>query len=109
MTNAMSRYVQLDNWIFEVKTVRALHVDSYGKPYSAIANLNLHGDNAFIDGLMTRDNEGFTEKDFQVFEKVCQQLGINQMTVSKSNKLEQSTSSFDVINVNRQEALRKFA
>ena len=27
---SMARFVQVDDWIFEVKTVRALRVDEYG-------------------------------------------------------------------------------
>ena len=67
MTESMSRYIQLDNWIFEIKSVRAIRVDSYGKPYSAIANFNLNGGNAYIDGLMTREHDDFTRNDYQTF------------------------------------------
>jgi len=50
--NTMPKYVHLNNWIFEVKAVRALRVDNYGEPYSAIANINVNGDVAYLDGLM---------------------------------------------------------
>ncbi|MFT6900030.1 MAG: hypothetical protein ACJAXS_000185 [Colwellia sp.] len=52
---------------FEIKTVRALRVDEYGKPYSAIANLTVNGDNAYIDGLLTREDAKFSRKDFKPF------------------------------------------
>ncbi len=74
----MPRFVQVDDWIFEIKAVRALRVDKYGEPYTAIANLTLNGDNAYIDGLLTRENEKFNRKDFQAFHKFCQQMQLKQ-------------------------------
>lgn len=47
--------------------MRALRVDEYGKPYSAIANLTVNGDNAYIDGLLTREDAKFSRKDFKPF------------------------------------------
>jgi len=75
---SMPRFVQVDDWIFEIKAVRALRVDQYGKPYTAIANLTVNGDNAYIDGLLTRENEKFNRKDFQAFHKFCQQMKLKQ-------------------------------
>ena len=80
----MSRFVKVEDWIFEVKTVRALRVDHYGKPYSAIANLTVNGDSAYIDGLLTRENEKFSRKDFQAFYKFCQQMQLKQATRKRS-------------------------
>jgi hypothetical protein len=74
----MPRFVQVDDWIFEVKTVRSLRVDQYGKPYTAIANLTVNGDSAYLDGLLTRENEKFSRKDFQAFYKFCQQMQVKQ-------------------------------
>jgi len=76
--DSMPRFVQVDDWIFEIKTVRALRVDKYGDPYTAIANLAVNGDNAYIDGLLTRENEKFNRKDFQAFHKFCQQMQVKQ-------------------------------
>jgi len=74
----ISKHIRLDDWIFEIKMVRAIKVDSYGKPYSAIANINLNGDNAYIDGLMTQQGEVFNRSDYETFENFCQQLGMKQ-------------------------------
>jgi hypothetical protein len=49
-------YVQIDKWIFEVKSVR---VDDFGKPYFAVANVVLNGKSAYIDGLLTREDDDF--------------------------------------------------
>lgn len=76
--STMPKYIHLNNWIFEIKAIRALRVDNYGDPYSAIANINVNGDTAYLDGLMTRENEAFTRHDFQTFKQFCQQLNIKE-------------------------------
>ena len=78
MTNTTSRFIQIDDWIFEVKSVRAIKANSYGKPYNAIANFSFNGDNAYIDGLMTKVEENFTKEDYKVFYRLCQKMGIKQ-------------------------------
>lgn len=80
--HSMTRYIQLDDWIFEVKAVRALRVKDYGQPYSAIANININGDNAYIDGLMSREQAQFTRNDFNTVIDFCRKLSL-------------STASFD--------------
>ncbi|WP_448563535.1 hypothetical protein [Thalassotalea ganghwensis] len=76
MKKTTPRYVQIDNWIFELKMVRALKVDEYGEPYSAIANCNINGDNMYIDGLLAKDEESFTKEDFMTFLKFSKKLGL---------------------------------
>lgn len=99
MTDTTSRFIQLDNWIFEVKSVRAIKVNSYGKPYDAIANFSFNGDNTYIDGLMTRDDEKFSKEDYQVFIRLCQQLGIKQIQFDrfKNNQFQLETIDIDPI------------
>ncbi|MBL4899373.1 MAG: hypothetical protein JKX76_06955 [Colwellia sp.] len=93
MTDTTSRFIQLDNWIFEVKSVRAIKVNSYGKPYNAIANFSFNGNNAYIDGLMTRDEENFSKEDYQVFMRFCQKFGIKQAQFDrfKNNQFQLET------------------
>ena len=79
MTDNNTRYIQLGDWFFEVKSIRALRVDSYGKPYNAIANVTLNGDAAYIDGLITREDEEISRADFQTFYSLCQKLGMKHM------------------------------
>ena len=79
----LSRYVQIDNWIFEVKAVRGIRVDDFGKPYTAIANVTLNGDSAYIDGLLTRDIEEFTRDDYQAFVKVTEQLEVKSFNFDR--------------------------
>ena len=74
----MSKHVQVGDWIFEVKMVRALKVDEYGQPYSAIANCNINGDTMYIDGLLTKEGQNFTRDDFKSFNDFCHQIGLKQ-------------------------------
>ena len=85
MSEMISRHIQIDNWIFEVKMVRALRVEKYGEPYSAIANINLHGSSAYIDGMMQKNLQQISHEDMQVFKKYCQQMSIDDITLDSSN------------------------
>jgi hypothetical protein len=85
MSEMISRHVQIDNWIFEVKMVRALRVQNYGEPYSAIANINLNGSSAYIDGMMQKNQQQLSEEDLKVFKKYCQQMSVEEVTVDSNN------------------------
>lgn len=102
MTDTTSRFIQLDNWIFEVKSVRAIKVDSYGKPYNAIANLSFNGNNAYIDGLMTREDEKFSKEDYQIFMRFCKKFGMKQMQFDrfKNNQFKLETVDLEPIENN---------
>jgi len=80
MVKESARYMKVDGWIFEIKTVRALKVDDYGKPYSAIANCNINGDTMYVDGLLTKEDKDFTKEDGMAFQTFCQKLGIDSLT-----------------------------
>ena len=77
MKNQNSRYVQIGEWVFELKTVRALKVDQYGKPYTAIANCNINGDQMYIDGLLNKEDENITREDFDTFKAFAEHLGLD--------------------------------
>lgn len=90
-----TRYIQIDDWCFEIKMVKAIRVDKFGQPYSAVANCNIHGDQMYIDGLMTKDETGFSKEDVNTFIKFCQKLGIDSVSyhrmVDGNAVLKQST------------------
>jgi hypothetical protein len=87
MSNTILRYVELDDWIFELKSVRAIRVDTYGEPYNAIANLCINGDSAYIDGLMTKDDNKLNQDDYSTFMKLCKRLGISQVKFDGANEI----------------------
>ncbi|NMP30202.1 hypothetical protein HII17_01395 [Thalassotalea sp. M1531] len=82
MNDAISRCVRIDDWIFEVKMVRALKVDSYGKPYKAIAQMNINGDFAFLDGTLHADDSQFSEQDINTFKAMCATLDVTELRFS---------------------------
>ncbi|GAA5139796.1 hypothetical protein [Thalassotalea piscium] len=90
MSDTTPRYVQIDNWIFELKMVRALKVDEYGKPYSAIANCNINGENMYVDGLLTKEDEGISKEDFLTFLKFSKQLGLKGFSYHRYHNGESS-------------------
>lgn len=79
MQTDITRYIELNNWVFEIKSIKAIKVDTYGKPYSATANLCLNNDNVYIDGVMTRDQEDLDHEDYLTFMALCQKLGISNV------------------------------
>lgn len=99
MSEKISRYVQIDNWIFEVKSLRAIKVNEYGKPYSAIANINLNGDSVYIDGLLTREEDEFSKDDYLAFKKVCKALGVSKVSFDryKQDRLNQVEHPVDKV------------
>jgi len=99
MSEMISRHIQIDNWIFEVKMVRALRVQNYGEPYSAIANINLNGSSAYIDGMMQKNLQQISNEDIQVIENYCQQMSIKEVNFDSSNTFftNQSRSQENVI------------
>ena len=92
----MSKHVQIGDWIFEVKLVRALKVAEYGQPYSAIANCNINGDTMYIDGLLTKEEKNFTRNDFQSFNDFCQLMGVKQCSYHRYQSGESKTKDMAV-------------
>jgi len=80
MPDKSPRYIKIDDWYFEIKTVRALKVDKYGEPYKAIANCNINGNSMYVDGLLTKKEDGFTKQDFMTFYKFSQRLELDSFS-----------------------------
>jgi hypothetical protein len=83
MAPDMTRCITIDDWVFEVKMVRALRVSDYGKPYNAIANLSLNGDQAFIDGMMNKSQSELSKKDHQAITDFCTQMGVKTVSFER--------------------------
>jgi hypothetical protein len=83
MTPDITRCITIDDWVFEVKMVRALRVSDYGKPYNAIANLSLNGDQAYIDGMMNKDQDELSAQDYQVISDFCAQMGVKEIAFER--------------------------
>ncbi|AZQ85623.1 hypothetical protein EKO29_17465 [Colwellia sp. Arc7-635] len=96
----LSRFVKIDKWIFEVKSVRAIRVDDFGQPYSAIANFTLNGKSAYIDGLLTREDDDFTREDYATFEKVTRQLQVDSVNFDRFKQKRRVSDSIKVTPTN---------
>ena len=96
MKDIMSRYVEIDGWIFEIKMVRAIRADTYGKPYNAIANISINNDKGYIDGLMPNENDDFGREDFQTFVKFSQQIGLSQVQFDRYKNNKKRSVTVDV-------------
>lgn len=103
----LSRYVQIDKWIFEVKAVRAIRVDDFGKPYSAIANFTLNGNSAYIDGLLTREEDDFTREDYQTFVKMTQQLEVKSVNFDRFKQRRRVSDTVKITPMNREKPALK--
>jgi hypothetical protein len=77
--------------------VRAIKVNSYGKPYNAIANFSFNGDSAYIDGLMTREDEHFNKDDYQVFNRLCEKMGIKKVQFDRFKNNQFKLDTLDVV------------
>lgn len=95
MSGENTRYIQEGDWVFEVKTVRAMRVDEFGKPYSAIANCNLNGNSMYIDGLLTNELD-FSKDDFMTFHRFCKRMGLDNFTYHRYHNGESSSKTVRV-------------
>jgi hypothetical protein len=81
----ITRYVELNNWVFEIKSVRAIRVGTYGEPYSATANICINNDHAYVDGVMTRDQSDLASEDHLTFIALCKHLGVSTVKFDDFN------------------------
>ena len=75
----MTRYVELNDWIFEIKSIRAIKVGNYGDPYKATANICVNNDVAHVDGVMSKDQSDLNNEDMNTFEELCKKLGVSNV------------------------------
>jgi hypothetical protein len=79
MNKSITHIAQMDDWVFEVKMVRALKVKKHGDPYSAIANLTANGDQMYIDSHLSVNDEELSKEDFMTIYKFCQSMGMKNI------------------------------
>jgi len=92
MNNTVNRQIQIGNWIFEVKMVRALRVQNYGEAYSAIATINLNGSTANIDGMMQKDQQQIPNQDIESLKEYCQQMSVKEINIDSQNSFSTTAS-----------------
>ena len=83
MKKTISRMWQLDDWIFEVKMVRALKVRKHGDPYSAVANLTANGEQVYIDSHLSVNHEELNKEDFMTIYRFCESMGMKHISYDR--------------------------
>jgi hypothetical protein len=97
MNSSISRFTYIDDWIFEVKMVRALRVKKYGDPYTAVATLTANGEHMYVDTQMTRDKDDFSRKDFMTFYNFCQSLEMKSFNYDKMKNGVRHPRSVEIV------------
>ena len=77
MENSANRYVKVGNWIFEVKMVRAIRVEEYGKPYDAVAHMTFNGDEVYVDSQLSSIEKNLDRSDMDAFLDFAQMMEAN--------------------------------
>ena len=96
MSHQITRYTRIGEWIFEVKSVRAIKVKNYGDPYTGCATFTINGDELYIDSQMMKDGLEFSRKDFLSFYKFCQQMEVNTAKYDRMQNNERAPRSVPI-------------
>ncbi|KXI29843.1 hypothetical protein [Paraglaciecola hydrolytica] len=97
MTKKISRICQMDDWIFEVKMVRALKVRKHGEPYSAVANLTANGEQVYIDSHLSISNEELSKEDFMTIYRFCESMGMKNISYDRIKNGVKSAKVVDIL------------
>lgn len=90
--------VQVGNWVFETKQIKARRVDEFGKPYTAIADITIVDGAAHIEGMLCPD--GFDTEDAKSFKAYLLSLGFEKVKFcrfKKGKKVNHSIVSCTVV------------
>jgi hypothetical protein len=104
MTDTITRIAQIDDWVFEVKMVRALKVRKHGEPYSAVANLTANGEQMYIDTQLTKDGAELSKKDFMTIYNFCQAMGMKHISYDRIKNGLRSSKVVDIAENQSQKA-----
>lgn len=77
----MSHITASDNWLFEIKAVRAIKCQQYGNSYSAIATISIVDGEAHVEGLLSK--EGLNAKDSAEIETYLMSIGFKSYQYSR--------------------------
>jgi hypothetical protein len=87
----------MDDWIFEVKMVRALKVSKHGNPYSAVANLTANGEQVYIDSHLSVSNEELSKEDFKTIYRFCELMGMKHISYDRIKNGIKSSKVVDIV------------
>lgn len=79
----MERYIQVGEWIFELKQVRAIRASEFGQPYDASAYINIVDGVPHVEGLLTKHEKSFSSVDYLAFVRFFQLSGFSNFEYSQ--------------------------
>ncbi|MCF2947427.1 hypothetical protein L0668_04855 [Paraglaciecola aquimarina] len=97
MRKSITKITQIDDWIFEIKMVKAIKVKNHGDPYSAVASLTANGDQMYIDSHLSANNEDLQKDDFMAIYKFCQSIGMQNISYDRIKNGLKSTRNVDIV------------
>ena len=96
LSNVICMQIQIDDWIFIPKSMKAIRVPVYGAAYNAIADITFTAEKtAFISGLMTKNDE-FSRSDRRTFKKLFNQLGIDAVSWQRMRDCQSRDMAVDL-------------
>lgn len=96
MRESITKITQVDDWIFEIKMVKAIKVKNHGEPYSAVANLTANGDQMYIDSHLSANNEDLLKDDFMAIYKFCQSIGMKSISYDRIKNGLRTTRDMEI-------------
>lgn len=97
MEKSITRIAQIDDWVFEVKMVRALKMKESGESYSAMAQLTANGDQMYIDSHLSVKDEELSKEDFMTIYKFCQSMGMKHIGYDRIKNGLKTSKQVDVL------------
>ena len=79
----MKHHVKIGRLIFELKQVRVLVVDEFGKPYSGHGLITITDGIPHIEDLLMRFDEKFTRQDYKSFRRFIEGAGFEGAIFSR--------------------------
>lgn len=77
----MKYIMQVGDWSFEVKQIKAVKTPKFGIAYTSIAWITITNGKAAIEGVMTKDANKLTIKDGKDIKKFFNRIGFNHNNV----------------------------
>ena len=83
----MSHVIQVGQWLFEIKQVRAIKAKEFGLPYTATAWITVTNGKPTIEGLISKDDKKLTRQDFKDIEQFLTITGFKNTDWQRFNNV----------------------
>lgn len=108
MKTKLTKMVEYGDWQFDVKMISAHKIDEGNDSPTAVANLTIMGDTAYVDGQLSSSMTLLTKKDYAAIYEMCRDAGIkhivydrykNGVRISKCVDVYQETDTEAVVSL----------